>query len=170
MQDLLISVTYEEPWHPTGHLSVTVPGILNILLSFQLQISLRRTIIKGVSVGIFPSLDFKDISAKMNIVALHTFSYASQIGLYNIFVLLFGFSKDAQSKLFQHFSETRISVMYQERCPKNLHNARFYFSVKQQSILYLCASTSGSQGLLHIHKLNSHLLNIDSNQIPYFQP
>ena len=67
--------------------------------------------------------------------------------LQNIFVYLFGFSKDAQSKLFEHFSEIRTSVMYQERCPENLHNARFYFSVKQQSILYLRASASGCQGL-----------------------
>lgn len=65
--------------------------------------------------------------------------------LQKICVCLFGFNKDAQSKQLQHFSEIRTSVMYQERCPKNLHKARFYFSVKQQSILYLCASAC--QGL-----------------------
>ena len=57
MQDLLISITSKESWHPTDHTSIAVPCLSQYQSLFTAGNKLARNNIQGVNVGFIPSLD-----------------------------------------------------------------------------------------------------------------
>lgn len=131
IQDLLIHIKLFIKRIIIFHRPCKLHCFMHISTSFssQLQIGLRGMRSKE---SIWASyLNFKDNCAllKRKSSSTHISICFPVRNLLNILVYLC-LSKDAQSNLLHCFSQNRASVMYQERCPKNLHNARFCFYVK----------------------------------------